>query len=84
MKNIKFVLSEEQTQELKKLWWSVRCNSEESKSSVVTILLARKCAVLTHKQLYMICANLANEQQEVPEWCYELLFPVKEELPCTN
>jgi hypothetical protein len=84
MKNKQFTLSEDQSQELKNAWWSIRCNLDESKGSMVNILLARKHAVLTHKQLYMICANLANEKYEVPEWCYELLFPVEKEIPCTN
>jgi hypothetical protein len=84
MKNTQFVLSEDQTQELRNVWWEHRDTLDQSKGALINILLARKQAVITHRQLFMVCAVLANARHDVPEWCPELLYPIKEVLQCTD
>jgi hypothetical protein len=47
---------------------------ESSKDTLVVLKLSRKNPVLTRRQLYMICATLANlGQLNIPEWAHEML-----------
>jgi len=73
MKNPIFNLSKEQTFELKTLWDRIGYLVDPVKNSRVVLKLSRRAANLTHRQLYLICVNLANFNQTVPDWCYELL-----------
>ena len=76
--NPQFVLTEDQTNEIRALWDVISEIAKTDRSGFVRLLLARKNAVLTHKQLYLICVNLANLKHAVPEWCHELLYPIHE------
>jgi len=73
MKNPIFNLSNYQTDELRNLWDCVSHLVDPIKNSRVILKLSRRAAVLTHRQLYLICVNLANFGQTVPDWCHDLL-----------
>ena len=73
MNNLVFNLNHNQTKELKVLWDCVTNLVDEDKNRRVIIKLARKEAVLTHKQLYLIAVNLANFGQNIPDWCHAML-----------
>jgi hypothetical protein len=72
--NPSFNLSAEQGQELWQVWEPIRGLVESSKDTLVVLKLSRKNPVLTRRQLYMICATLANlGQLNIPEWAHEML-----------
>ena len=73
MKNPTFNLSIEQTLELRALWDHIGHLVDPIKNSRVVLKLSRRAANLTHRQLYLICVNLANFDQMVPDWCHDLL-----------
>jgi hypothetical protein len=73
MKNPIFNLTNYQTDELRDLWDGVSHLVDPIKNSRVILKLSRRAAVLTHRQLYLICVNLANFNQAVPDWCHDLL-----------
>jgi hypothetical protein len=69
-----FNLTAEQGQELWQAWEPVRALVEPSKDTLVALKLSRNKPVLTRRQLYMICATLANlAQNNIPEWAHEML-----------
>ena len=79
MKNNTYELTAEQTKELKEKWLEITGLVEERKNNIAVLKLSRNAAVLTHKQLYMICVNLAHfGLSNVPDWCHELLDSPKE------
>ena len=73
MRNPSFNLSKEQTSELRDLWECIGHLVDPIKNSRVILKLSRSAAMLTHRQLYLICVNLANFNQTVPDWCHDLL-----------
>ena len=73
MNNPVFNLNQDQTKELKVLWDCITNLVDEDKNRRVILKLARKEAVLTHKQLYLIAVNLANFGQNIPDWCHTML-----------
>lgn len=79
MKNPTFNLSIEQTNELKTLWDQIGHLVDPIKNSRVILKLSRRAAILTHRQLYLICVNLANFDRMVPDWCHDLLESNTEE-----
>lgn len=79
MKNPTFNLSIDQTRELKALWDRIGYLIDPIKNSRVVLKLSRRAAILTHRQLYLICVNLANFDQMVPDWCHDLLESNEEE-----
>ena len=69
-----FNLTNEQGQELWRAWEPVRGLVESSKDTLVALKLCRQNPALTRRQLYMICATLANLGQfNIPEWAHKLL-----------
>jgi len=73
MKNPSFNLTKDQTNELRDLWDCIGHLVDPTKNSRVILKLSRNAAILTHRQLYLICVNLANFNQPVPDWCHDLL-----------
>ena len=72
--NPSFKLTAEQGLELLEAWEPVRGIVEASKDTLVILKLSRKNPILTRRQLYMICATLANlGQLSIPEWAHEML-----------
>lgn len=72
--NPSFQLTAEQGLELLQAWETVRGVAEPSKNTLVTLKLSRKHPVLTRRQLYMICATLANLGYfNIPDWAHEML-----------
>jgi len=73
MRNPVFNLTIDQTIELRDLWYLIGHLVDPVKNSRVILKLSRNAATLTHRQLYLICVNLANFNQTVPDWCHNLL-----------
>ena len=74
MKNRIYELTEEQTKELKDKWLQINSLVDEKRSNIALLKLSRNAAILTHKQLYMICVNIAYfGLTSVPDWCHEML-----------
>jgi len=74
MTNPRFLLSQDQTDELRRLWQPLRNLVEPSKDTLVTLKLSRRAAVFSRRQLYMIAATMVNlGVGEVPDWVHELL-----------
>lgn len=73
MINPMFNLTKEQTLELRGLWDLIGHLVDPVKNNRVILKLSRTAATLTHRQLYLICVNLANFNQTVPDWCHDLL-----------
>jgi len=47
---------------------------EPSKTTLVAMQLSRQYPSLSRRQLYMICATLANlGQMNIPNWAHEML-----------
>jgi len=72
--NPSFQLTAKQGLELLQAWDPVRGIVEPSKNTLVILKLSRKYPILTRRQLYMICATLANlGQLNIPDWAHEML-----------
>jgi hypothetical protein len=72
--NPTFNLTAEQGRELWQAWEPVRGLVEQSKDTLVVLRLSRGNPVLTRRQLYMICATLANlGHLTIPEWAHQML-----------
>lgn len=79
MKNKTYELTVEQTKELKEKWLQISGLVEERKNNIALLKLSRNTAVLTHKQLYMVCVNIAHfGLTSIPDWCHEMLDSQKE------
>jgi len=76
-----FQLTSEQGKELWHAWEPIRGLVESSKDTLVALKLSREKPILTRRQLYMICATLANlGQMSIPEWAHAMLDPQPEEV----
>ena len=74
MTNPRFTLTQDQTDELRRLWQPLRNLVEPSKDTLVTLKLSRRAAVVSRRQLYMIAATMVNlGVGEVPDWVHEFL-----------
>ena len=74
MTNPRFTLTQDQTDELRRLWQPLRNLVEPSKDTLVTLKLSRRAAVFSRRQLYMIAAPMVNlGVGEVPDWVHEFL-----------
>lgn len=72
--NPSFNLTTDQGYELLQAWEPIRGLVEASKDTLVILKLSRRNPILTRRQLYMICATLANlGQASIPEWAHEML-----------
>jgi len=72
--NPRYRLTTEQSKELWRCWEPIRQLVEPSKTTLVALQLLREYPSLTRRQLYMICATLANlGQMNIPNWAYEML-----------
>jgi hypothetical protein len=72
--NPTFTLTSEQGRELWQAWEPIRGVVEGSKDTLVVLRLSRENPILTRRQLYMICATLANlGQLNIPEWAHQML-----------
>jgi len=72
--NPTFTLTSGQARELWQAWEPIRGVVEASKDTLVVLRLSRENPVLTRRQLYMICATLANlGQLNIPEWAHQML-----------
>jgi hypothetical protein len=72
--NPSFNLTPEQGRELWKSWESIRELVDSSKDTLVAMKLSRQNPVLTRRQLFMICATLANlGYLDIPEWAHKML-----------
>ena len=74
MTNPRFTLTQDQTDELRRLWQPLRNLVEPSKDTLVTLKLSRRAAVFSRRQLYMIAATMVNlGVGKVPDWVHEFL-----------
>ena len=72
--NPRYTLTPEQSSELWQCWEPIRMVVEPSKTTLVAMQLSRQYPSLSRRQLYMICATLANLGQiNIPNWAHEML-----------
>ncbi len=72
--NPRFNLTQDQNDELRRLWQPLRNLVEPSKDTLVTRKLSLRAAVFSRRQLYMIAATMVNlGVGEVPDWVHEFL-----------
>ena len=72
--NPRYRLTPEQSRELWQFWEPIRMLVEPSKTTLVAMQLSRQYPSLSRRQLYMICATLANLGQiNIPNWVHEML-----------
>jgi hypothetical protein len=78
--NPRYKLTPEQGRELWQCWEPIRMLVEPSKTTLVAMQLSRQCPSLSRRQLYMICATLANlGQMNIPDWAHEILDTKQQE-----
>ncbi len=73
-KNPIYVLSADQTAELRELWRSVRNLVTPERENFIRVKLAAPQARISRKQLFMVMSQLTGLRPEdlLPQWLYEL------------
>ena len=78
--NPRYQLTSEQSRELLRCWEPIKQLVEPSKTTLVAMQLSRQSPSLSRRQLFMICATLANLGQiNIPNWAHEILDQQPEE-----